>query len=144
MTKSISKINLKQIINFLINSIRKLLRICFFILIAGVIGVIYILYNTNPNEYKTPITNFLSSKLNKEITIKGNLSWTIFSFKPSIKIENLEIKNAPWGKNKNILTAKNIFASISIKDLLNKKFNINSIFIDSPYINLEENKEEQA
>ena len=141
MTKSISKINLKQIINFLISGIHKLLRICFFILIAGVIGVIYILYNTNPNEYKTPLTNFLSSKLNKEITIKGDLSWTIFSFKPSIKIEDLEIKNAPWGKNKNILTAKNIFASISIKDLLNKKFNINSIFIDSPYINLEENKD---
>ncbi len=115
-----------------------IIKISALFFISFILGIFYILHTTDPFSYKEVIENSISSKIKKETKINGKLSWTIFSLKPSIKIEKLYIKNEPWGKSKYILTANNIIASVSIRDLLNKTILIDSININSPNIELEE------
>ena len=132
--KKRKKINLSISIYKKIRFVLHLLLVTF---IAGIVGIIIIINNTDPNKYKNEITSSIEKYTGTSVKIDGNLKWKIFSFEPAIKIEKLSIENKPWGQAENIFTAENITATISLKHLLKREIALNSLIIDSPKIYLE-------
>lgn len=143
MTKKQEKKHLKffqkipSLIVGLYNKGKFLLRLFIITIIAGIIGLAIILANTNPNMFKEDISASIERATGKTVKIDGDLEWELFSFEPAIKIEKLAIENEKWGKNKNIITAENIIATISLRHLLSRKISINTLIFDTPKIFLE-------
>ena len=132
--KKRKKINLSVNIYKKIKFVLRLLLVTF---IAGIVSLVIVINNTDPNKYKDEISASIEKYTGTSVKIDGNLKWKIFSFEPAIKIEKLSIENKPWGQAENIFTAENITATISLKHLLRREIALNSLIIDSPKIYLE-------
>ena len=131
---------LKKIINTsssIYKKIKFLFRLAVVTFIATIISVVIIISSTDPNKYKEDISTSIEKIIGRNVKINGDLKWRIFSFEPAIKIEELSIENEPWGKDKNIFTAQNITAIVSLKHLLKREIALNSLIINSPKIYLE-------
>ncbi len=142
-TKKESKKHLKffqKLPAFLISFYKKtlfLLRLFIITTIAIVIGIAIIITNTDPNKYKEDITISIEKFTDKKVEIKGDLKWNFSTFEPKIKIEQLYIDNSSWGKNEYLITADNIMATISLKDLFKRKISLDSLIVDNSKIYLE-------
>ncbi|MCR5506417.1 MAG: AsmA family protein [bacterium] len=121
----------------LYKKVKFFIRLALVTVIAGIIGIVIIIKNTDPNKYKDDITISIEKMTGNTVKINGDLKWKIFSFEPAIKIEELSIKNEPWGKAENIFTAQNITATVSLKHLLKRQIALNTLIIDEPKIYLE-------
>ena len=86
-----TKVALKTTIN-IYKQLKFLLRLALITFIAGIIGIIIIIKNTDPNKYKDDITFSIEKITGSTVKINGDLKWKIFSFDPAIKIEELSIK----------------------------------------------------
>ena len=138
--KTKTKTKFEKVIDTSISLYKKIkffLRLAFITFIAGIIGIVIIISNTDPNKYKEDIETSIEKITKTSVKINGDLKWKLFSFEPAIKIEELSIKNEPWGKAENIFTAKNITATVSLKHLLRRKISLDRLIIDSPKIYLE-------
>ena len=131
-----TKVALKTTIN-IYKQLKFLLRLALITFIAGIIGIIIIIKNTDPNKYKDDITFSIEKITGSTVKINGDLKWKIFSFEPAIKIEELSIKNESWGKSENIFTAQNITATVSLKHLIRREISLDTLIINSPKIYFE-------
>ena len=82
----------------LYKKVKFFIRLALVTVIAGIIGIVIIIKNTDPNKYKDDITISIEKMTGNTVKINGDLKWKIFSFEPAIKIEELSIKNEPWGR----------------------------------------------
>lgn len=98
------------------------------------ITIILIGFLINPNDYKDKLTRIASSQLHREITIEGNLEWSLFPL--GISINQLKIANDPKFNDKYILETEEATLSAKLLPLLYKKFDLKSIYIKNPTINL--------
>ena len=124
----------------LLKNIRVIIRFCLIAIVAGIVGVIFIINNTDPNNYRDDIENYIEFTTGKRAEIKGDLRWKIFSFEPAIKVENLVIKNDSWSSNPDFITADTIIATISLKNLFSHKITINTVIFDTPKIYVDVSK----
>ncbi len=133
----------ENIIDISSNFYRKIkffLRLAMVTFIAGVLSIVIIISNTDPNKYKENISTSIEKLTGANVKINGNLKWRIFSFEPAIKIEELSIENKPWAKSKDFFTAKNITATVSLKHLLKREISLDKLIINDPKIYLEVSK----
>lgn len=124
----------------LLKKIRLIFRICLIALVATIIGVVFIINNTDPNNYRDDIENYIEFTTGKRAEISGNLRWKIFSFEPAIKVDGLTIKNDSWSSNPDFITTDTIIATISLKNLFSHKITINTIILDTPKIYIDVSK----
>lgn len=89
----------------------------------------------NPNEYKPLITKALSNATNREIAIKGNISWVIIP-EFGIKAESIVITNPSGFGYGNFMEANAVTISIDLLPLLSQNIIVNSFHINGLKLNL--------
>ena len=125
---------------FFLKNIRFVFRLCLFTTIAAFISIVAIIKNTDPNNFRVDIENYIEYATGKKAEIKGDLRWKIFSFEPAILVDGLVIKNESWATHKDFISADRIIATISLKNLISRKISINTLILDTPKIYIDISK----
>jgi len=120
--------------------LRKILICLLAIILIPILILIIILTFVNPNHYKSQLTSLLSNATHREITIDGDLSWSLFPF--GITLNDFKIANDPkfLKSEKNLVEAKSATVSLELIPLFKKIYKINSISLDTSTINLFKDK----
>ena len=109
-----------------------------FTILAAVSALAIAIASIDPNEYKGDIIAAIERATGREVAIDGALSWRVLSLSPGVSIENFSIKNASWGEAENLLFAKEMVASVSLRDLImDRRVSIDTVRIMEPEVNLE-------
>lgn len=115
----------------------------------GVIVVILILIITaglawlttqfDPNHYKPQLTQLVADKMGRQLTIKGNMTW---SFYPSlgIKAADISVANLPGFTNEPLLQIAEMHIAVKLLPLFSKRIEVQTIIINNPQLNLIKNK----
>ncbi|GAB4222882.1 MAG: hypothetical protein Tsb005_16140 [Gammaproteobacteria bacterium] len=111
-------------------------------LLVLVAGVLILLSVINLNNYKTPISNLLTSTIGKPTTINGDIKLGI-SLQPSIVLHDLSIANPDWTSTSNLLEVKKLKVSFATIPLLQRKIQVKNLRIEQATINLEQRSKRQ-
>ncbi len=108
-----------------------------FLLLGSAIGIAYLYRNKIIALFVNEANKHLSTKiLVDEISLEF---WETFPHF-SIAFKNIRIKESVEGSDKNFAEAKNLFISLSIKDILEKKIKIKQIHINDGTLNFKIDK----
>lgn len=97
--------------------------------------VITIVAVVDPNDYKQQIQDQVSKNLNRELSIAGELSWSLYPIL-GIKIGETELYNPPAFSEKVMLSVQESALSIQVLPLLSGKIEVGQIILDGVNINL--------
>lgn len=86
--------------------------------------------------YKERVVALVKAQTGRDLTIGGDVG---LSFFPSlaVKVENVDLSNAPWGKDKSMASMKELRAAIKILPLFKGEVEIDSFVLVDPIIHLE-------
>lgn len=101
------------------------------------IGIAIIVSEIDPNKYKEAISEQIERSIGRKARIEGALRWRLLSLEPGIEIDGLSIENAPWGRARDMISARRAIAVVSFKRLLSRRVTIDTVLIENPVVNLE-------
>ena len=112
-------------------------------LLALILALLLALYLFDWNTLRKPLSSAVSKALDRPFAIKGDMrmdwSWT-----PVLTINNIELGNASWSKNGDMLTIKRIQTSVRIQDLFKGRIVLPEVEIENLRGLLEKNKAGEA
>ncbi len=94
------------------------------------IGLHLFFQKINPNDFRRSIEISVKKELNLDLSINGNVKWTVFKIYPAIEINNIIIKNIKIGKYSYTIKLGSVKARISLFSLLNGINVISKIHLD--------------
>lgn len=103
----------------------------------------YFIRNFDLNQYKSYAEDLVQKELGRKLAIKGEASIGI-SLVPTLVIENVELANATWAKNPQMIKIKKLEIKFAVLPLLKKQIVIDKIVLDAPEAYLEVAKNGQA
>ncbi len=110
-----------------------------FVLVVLLVGLIIILPMViDPNDYKSEISEAVTSATGRDIRLDGKISWSLF---PSValKFEDVSLSNASGFKG-DMFEADQLAASVRLLPLLKKNIQVGQVTLIKPVINLQTNK----
>ena len=112
--------NYKQILNKKLrqNKFKLLFEFVVFVCVILLIGLHIFLQKINPNDFKRSIEKAVKSEFKIDLTIKGNIRWTIFKIYPAVELNNILINNIVIGSNRYSIELGSVKARISLLSLL--------------------------
>lgn len=122
MSKKLLKISIG-----IISSLAIILLICLILTLSLV----------NPNQYKSKLTNLVSAKINREVTIDGNLEWSLFPL--GITINELKVANLSNFTDKYLLTSEQATVNLKVLPLIFQDYQLNNLYLKNTQIYLEKN-----
>ena len=113
------------------------------LLLLFVIGAIALLTFVDPNRFKDPIIHQVEQATGRQVTIKGDLSW---SFLPTlgIQVEDVSIANPAGFKESTFLHISSLDIRVKILPLLKKRMQLGKIILHDPTLNLIRNAQGQT
>jgi uncharacterized protein involved in outer membrane biogenesis len=116
-----------------------------FTLLMLVIASIAVLSIGNWNFARESVASLLASRLNRDVSIDGNLSARLLSSHPQVTVERLRIGNPDWVSETNdaeeFATVDRIFMAINLRELLTGDLMFETLEIDNPKVALVRNAE---
>ena len=111
--------------------------------LALILALVLALYFFDWNTLRKPISSAAGSALDRPFAIKGDMrmdwSWT-----PVLTINGIELGNAPWSKNGDMLTIDRVQASVRLRELFKGHIVLPEVEVDKLRGLLEKNKEGKA
>ncbi|MBP9721918.1 MAG: AsmA family protein [Gammaproteobacteria bacterium] len=108
------------------------------IILLPIIVLLLIFTFVNPNSYKSRVIAIASSTIHREITIDGDLKWSIFPL--GITLNDFKVANDPIFTPQYIVTANQATISLEILPLLSGNYHIKFLNLKDTVINLAKNK----
>ncbi len=105
-----------------------------FILIGG--GGYYFIHSFDLNKYKSYASDLVEKELGRKLSINGDASVGI-SLVPTIIINDVELANAEWASNPQMVKVKSLEVKFSLLPLLKKQVVIDKVLLNEPEIFLE-------
>lgn len=116
----------------------KFIGILFLILIiVAVGGGYYFIKNFDLNKYKSYAEDLAGKELGRKLAINGEASLAI-SLIPTLVVNDVELANAPWAKQPQMVKVKQLEISFAILPLLHKEIVIDNVNLVNPEIYLEQ------
>lgn len=112
------------------------------LIIFGGVGY-YLLHNFDLNKYKPLASEMVEKELGRKLVINGDASIGI-SLVPTIVIEDVELANASWAKNPQMVKVKRLEVKFALLPLLKKQIVIDKIVVMGPEVYLEMAKDGKA
>lgn len=106
------------------------------LLLVVIVGGYIFIKTFDFNKYKDYVTELASKELGRELVIKGDASIGL-SLTPTIVIEDVELANAPWAANPQMVKIESLEVQFSLLPLLKKQIEISNINLIKPQIFLE-------
>jgi uncharacterized protein involved in outer membrane biogenesis len=106
------------------------------VIIIPILLILALITIVDPNNYKSTITSLVSSNINREVTIDGNLNWNLFPF--GITINKLKVENDPKFKSdaQYMIESDNATVSLKLFPLIFKQYELRTLLLDNTTINL--------
>lgn len=103
------------------------------LLIAVIVAVPMLI----PSEvYKERVVALVKQQTGRDLTIGGDVGLSFFP-RLAVKVENVDLSNAPWAKDKSMAAMKELRAAIKILPLFTGNVEIDSFVLVDPVIHLE-------
>lgn len=112
------------------------------VLILGISAYVFV-RNFDLNQYKSYVENLATKQLGRKLVINGNASVGI-SLLPTLIVEDVELANASWASQPQMVKVKSLEIQLSLLPLLHKQVVIDKLVLDQPQIYLETAKDGQA
>lgn len=103
------------------------------LLIAVVVAVPMLIPN---HVYKERVVALVKAQTGRDLTIGGDVGLSFFP-NLAVKVEDVDLSNAPWGKDKSMASMKELRAAIKIMPLFKGEVEIGSFVLVDPIIHLE-------
>tara|TARA_R110000868_G_scaffold129378_11_gene338140 strand:- start:191 stop:2221 length:2031 start_codon:yes stop_codon:yes gene_type:complete len=86
--------------------------------------------------YKNQVVALVKAQTGRDLTIGGDVGLAFFP-RLAVKVENVDLSNAPWAKDKSMAAMKELRAAIKIMPLFKGEVEIDSFVLVDPVIHLE-------
>ena len=110
--------------------------VIFSLIIIIAIGGYLFVRNFDLNQYKSYVEDIVDKQLGRKLAIKGNASVGI-SLIPTLVVEDVELANAPWAAQPQMVKVQRLEIKLSLLPLLHKQVVIDNIELVRPEIYLE-------
>ncbi|MDO8290115.1 MAG: AsmA family protein [Parvibaculum sp.] len=104
------------------------------VLLVAVIVAVPLLIPTS--VYKQQVVNLVKTQTGRDLVIGGDVGLSFFP-RLAVKVENVDLSNAPWAKDKSMASMKELRAAIKILPLFTGNVEIDSFILVDPIIHLE-------
>ena len=105
-----------------------------FLLLVAAIVIFLLLFEWN--WLRGPIGRWASAKYDREIALQGDLDVRLFSWTPSVVVNDLKFGGPAWSKEKDTANVGRIEASVRLRKLLGGEIEMPLLAIDRPEVNL--------
>lgn len=112
------------------------LGIVSFVIVAAIIGAIVFISQFDLNKYKPQIEKIVFEQTGRKLYLNGDIAIKI-SLVPTVAVKDVAFENAPWAKEKNMVSLKEADISLAILPLLNKEIEIGEVNVVEPVVHLE-------
>lgn len=109
------------------------------VIIAGITGYFFV-RNFDLNKYKSYASEIVENQLGRKLAINGNASLGI-SLIPTVIVEDVELANAPWAANPQMVKIQKLELKFALLPLLKKQIVIDKAILSAPQIYLETAKD---
>lgn len=116
------------------------LKLAFAAIVLLLLAVTAVVVIIDPNDYKQQIQDQVKNNINRELAIKGDLSWSLYPLL-GFNIGEVTLQNSPEFTEKTLLTVKETAISISVFPLFKGKLEVGEIILDGVQFNLITNKD---
>src|ERR1700682_6233037 len=89
------------------------------------------------NALRRPMAKVVSAKTGHATSIDGNLSVRLWSWNPTLTVEDVNIQNPPWANRGRMLSVPKAVVQISLGHLLTGKLVLRRVEVWAPALNLE-------
>jgi uncharacterized protein involved in outer membrane biogenesis len=96
------------------------------------------------NALRRPIARVVSAKTGHATSIDGNLSVRLWSWNPTVTVEDVNIQNPPWAAHGRMLSVPKAVVQISLGHLLTGKLVLRRVEVWAPALDLERNASGRA
>jgi uncharacterized protein involved in outer membrane biogenesis len=84
------------------------------------------------NALRGPIGRVVSAKVGHSTSIDGNLSVRLWSWNPTVTVEDVNIQNPPWAERRRMLNVQKAVVQISLRHLLTGKLVLPRVEVWAP------------
>lgn len=113
------------------------------LLIAAGIGGYWFIKNFDLNKYKDYVAKIVEEQTGRKFAVNGEASLGI-SLVPTLIVEDVELANAPWASQPQMVTVEKLELKLAIMPLLKKQIVLDKILLINPQIYLEVNSDGMA
>ena len=117
--------------------IRTVLAILVVLVVVIVGGLLVVAKSIDVNQYRDVIAQKAEEATGRKLTLAGKIYLNVFTFSPSVAVEDVSLANAPWGSRPEMMKLKKLEAVVALMPLLHKQINIRRFILDGPDILLE-------
>jgi AsmA family protein len=108
------------------------------LVVLALVGVAIAVWTIDVNTFVGPIQQRVKDGTGRDLAIKGGIDLKL-SLEPRLVIDEVSLGNAPWGKERQMLSAKRVEAQVALLPLLQRRFDIVRFKLVEPTIALETN-----
>lgn len=106
------------------------------IVVLALVGVAIAVWTIDVNTFVGPIQQRVKEQTGRDLAIKGGIDLKL-SLEPRLVIDDVSLGNAPWGKDRLMLSAKRVEAQVALLPLLQRRFDVVMFKLVEPTIALE-------
>ncbi len=117
--------------------IRTVLAILVVLVVVLVGGLLVVAKSIDVNQYRDVIAQKAEETTGRKLTLAGKIYLNVFTFSPSVTVEDVSLANAPWGSRPEMMKLKKLEAVVALLPLLHKEIEIRRFILDGPDILLE-------
>ncbi len=117
--------------------IRTVLAVLVVLVVVLVGGLLIVAKSIDVNQYRDVIAQKAEEATGRKLTLAGDIYLNVFTFSPSVTIEDVSFANASWGSRPEMMKLKKLDAVVALLPLLHKEIDIRRFILDTPDILLE-------
>ncbi len=110
------------------------------LVVVIVVGLVIAVATVDPNDYRSDIQDVVKDATGRQLTLGGDLELGI-SLRPTIVARDVELSNAEWGTQPQMVKAKELDVQVALLPLLSGDIHIVSLTVDGAEILLETNSD---
>ncbi len=106
------------------------------VIVLLLVAVAIAIRSVDVREFIGPIQQRVKAATGRDLEVRGGIHLR-FGLEPKLVVEDVSLGNAPWGKQPQMLSAKEIEVSVALLPLLRKRFEVTRLKLIDPTIALE-------
>ncbi|MCW8917032.1 MAG: AsmA family protein, partial [Magnetovibrio sp.] len=103
---------------------------------AAVVSMGLMLKNVDTAQFKAPLERMVERATGRDFILGGDLD-LVLSLNPKLSVTNVQLANAPWGTQANMMKLQRLDAEIDVLALLSRRLDVTYIILDGVELYLE-------
>ncbi|MDR2934039.1 MAG: AsmA family protein [Rickettsiales bacterium] len=125
------------------NKLKIFFELCVFFIIISLFGLYFFIAQINPNNFKTAIIDAAQRELGINLTINGNIKWSVFKMYPAMEITDVVIDNINFDNEIYSVKLGSVKAQISLFSIINQTNVISKIHLENIDLSMMQKSERQ-